>query len=78
MFMDTCAPFNPHEIIESVTLKNIHFIGLSAMEQPLHNMNNRFMSKSLKGVVKKIFFQVVMLMINCGHVDLQKIITDGT
>jgi transposase len=64
--------------IESAIKENIYFMWLSAMEQPDHNTINRFRSDRLKGVIKKVFSQVVMLMVNSGHVDLQKIYTDGT
>ena len=48
------------------------------MEQPDHNTINRFRSDRLKGVIKKVFTQVVLLMANTGQVDLQKVYTDGT
>jgi hypothetical protein len=51
---------------------------LAGMEQPDHNTINRFRCERLKGVIKKVFSQVVMLMVNSGHVDLQKVYTDGT
>jgi len=64
--------------IESAICENIHFMWLAGMEQPDHNTINRFRSDRLKGVIKKVFSQVVMLMVSSGHVDLQKIYTDGT
>ena len=64
--------------IEAATRENIHFIWLSAMEQPDHNTINRFRTDRLKGVIKKVFSQVVMLMVDSGHVDLQRVYTDGT
>jgi transposase len=64
--------------LESATMENIHFMWLSGMEQPDHNTINRFRSDRLKGVIKKVFSQVVLLMAESGHVDLQRVYTDGT
>jgi transposase len=64
--------------LEDATRENIHFMWLSGMEQPDHNTINRFRAERLKGVIKKVFTQVVMMMANSGHVDLQKVYTDGT
>lgn len=51
---------------------------LSGMEKPDHNTINRFRSDRLKGVVKEVFSQVVMMLVESGHVDLQRVFTDGT
>lgn len=64
--------------LESAVKENINFMWLAGMEQPDHNTINRFRTDRLKGVLKKIFSQVVILMANSGHVDLQKVYTDGT
>jgi transposase len=64
--------------LESATKENIHFMWLAGMEQPDHNTINRFRSDRLKGVIKKVFSQVVLLMAESGHVDLQRVYTDGT
>ena len=64
--------------LEASTRENIHFMWLSGMEQPDHNTINRFRTDRLKGVIKKVFTQVVLMMANSGHVDLQKVYTDGT
>ena len=64
--------------IEAATKENINFMWLAGMEQPDHNTINRFRTERLKGVIKKVFSQVVILMANSGHVDLQKVYTDGT
>jgi transposase len=64
--------------LEAATKENIHFMWLSGMEQPDHNTINRFRSDRLKGVIKKVFTQVVLMMAHSGHVDLQKVYTDGT
>lgn len=64
--------------LEAATRENIHFMWLSGMEQPDHNTINRFRTDRLKGVIKNVFTQVVLMMANSGHVDLQKVYTDGT
>ena len=64
--------------LEAATKENIYFMWLSGMEQPDHNTINRFRSDRLKGVIKKVFTQVVVLMSESGHVDLQNVYTDGT
>ena len=64
--------------LEAACKENIHFMWLSGMEQPDHNTINRFRTDRLNGVIKKVFTQVVLMMANSGHVDLQKVYTDGT
>lgn len=64
--------------LEAAVQENIHFIWLAGMEQPDHHTINRFRSERLKGVIKKVFSQVVLLMVESGHVDLQRVYTDGT
>ena len=64
--------------LEAATRENVYFMWLSGMEQPDHNTINRFRTDRLKGVIKKVFTQVVLLMAESGHVDLQKVYTDGT
>jgi len=64
--------------IEAAIKENIHFMWLAGMKQPDHNTINRFRSERLKGIIKKVFTQVVMLMVNSGQVDLQQVYTDGT
>lgn len=64
--------------MEAAVRENIYFMWLAGMEQPDHNTLNRFRSDKLKGVIKEVFAQVVILMVESGHVDLQKAYTDGT
>lgn len=64
--------------LEAATRENVYFMWLSGMEQPDHNTINRFRTDRLKGVIKKVFTQVVLLMADSGHVELQKVYTDGT
>ena len=59
--------------METALKENIHFMWLSAMNHPDHNTLNRFRSDRLKNVLKEIFAQVVMLLVESGHVSLQEI-----
>jgi transposase len=56
--------------IEQATKQNIHFMRLSAMSYPDHNTINRFRSDRLNGVLKEIFSQVVLLLMQ--DMDLKK------
>ena len=64
--------------IEQAVLSNIQFMWLAGMQRPDHNTINRFRSDKLKGVLKEVFSQVVVLMQEQGLVDIQTIYTDGT
>jgi len=52
--------------IEQATKQNIHFMWLSAMSYPDHNTINRFRGDRLNGVLKEIFSQVVLLLVEQG------------
>ena len=64
--------------IEDAVGANIHFMWLAGMQRPDHNTINRFRSDRLKGVLKEVFGQVVMLMVESGLVDIKTIYVDGT
>jgi hypothetical protein len=64
--------------IEDAVSSNIHFMWLAGMQNPDHNTINRFRNSKLKGVLKEVFGQVVMLMVESGLVDLKTIYVDGT
>lgn len=64
--------------LEQAVQSNIHFMWLAAMQRPDHNTINRFRSEKLKGVLKEVFGQVVVLMSEQGLVDIKTIYTDGT
>jgi transposase len=64
--------------MELAIKENIHFMWLSGMNRPDHNTLNRFRSERLKDVLKEIFAQVVLLLVESGHVSLQEIYVDGT
>jgi transposase len=64
--------------IEDAVSANIHFMWLAGMQKPDHNTINRFRNSKLKGVLKEVFGQVVMLMVESGLVDLKTVYVDGT
>ena len=64
--------------IEQAAKQNIHFMWLSAMSYPDHNTINRFRSNRLKGVLKEVFSQVVLLLVDSGVITLKEAYLDGT
>lgn len=64
--------------MEAAVKENIHFMWLAGMKRPDHNTINRFRGHRLKGVMKEVFTQVVMLLMGSGHIDMKQIYTDGT
>jgi transposase len=64
--------------IEQASKQNIHFMWLSAMSYPDHNTINRFRGDRLKGVLKEIFSQVVLLLVEKGIITLKEAYLDGT
>ncbi len=64
--------------IEQALRENIHFMWLSGGSKPDHNTINDFRGKRLKGYLKKIFNQVVLLLVEQGAISLKDIYVDGT
>lgn len=64
--------------LEAATKENIHMMWLCGMNRPDHHTINRFRGQRLKGHLKEIFKQVVLLLIESGNVSLKEIYTDGT
>jgi len=64
--------------IEQALQQNIHFMWLSGMSYPDHNTLNRFRSERLRGVLKEVFTQVVLLLVDHGHITLKEAYLDGT
>jgi len=48
------------------------------MDKPNHNAINDFRDKCLQGHLKKIFHQVVLLLVGKGVISLKDIFVDGT
>ena len=61
--------YSSRKIEQSVT-QNIHFMWLSGMNYPDHNTINRFRSDWLKGVMREVFRQVVLLLVEKGIICL--------
>ena len=64
--------------IEQALEENVHFMWLSGGSQPDHNTLNDFRGKRLKGQLKKIFNQVVILLAAEGVLSLKELMLDGT
>jgi len=64
--------------IEQALHENIHFMWLSGQSKPDHNTINDFRGKRLKGELKKIFNQVVLLLATEGMLNIKDLYVDGT
>ena len=64
--------------MEAAVKENIYFMWLAAMTQPDHHTLNRFRSERLRNILKEIFAQIVLLLVDSGHVSLKEVYTDGT
>jgi transposase len=64
--------------IEAAVKENIHFMWLAGMKRPDHHTINRFRGERLKNNIREVFTQVVVLLMEAGHVDLKAVYTDGT
>lgn len=64
--------------IEDFTSNDIRFMWLSGMQRPDHNTINNFRGSKLKGTLREIFTQVVLLFAQEKMVTLKKCYTDGT
>lgn len=64
--------------IEVLLTRDVQFMWLAGMCTPDHNTINRFRSDKLKGVLKDVFTQIVILLADSGHVGLKDINVDGT
>jgi transposase len=64
--------------LEAFASESIHCMWLTSLQKPDHNTINRFRSERLKRPLKKIFCEVVKLLIESNHVSLQEVYIDGT
>ena len=64
--------------MEAALKENIYFMWLAGMAQPDHHTLNRFRSERLRSILKEVFSQIVLLLVDSGHVSLKEIYTDGT
>jgi hypothetical protein len=51
---------------------------LSGLSQPDHHTINRFRSERLRNILKEVFAQIVLLLVDSGQVSLKEIYTDGS
>ena len=59
-------------------MKTPTLCGWAGMQKPDHTTIARFRTSRLKGALKEVFSQVVLLLVDSGHIDLQTGYTDGT
>jgi len=64
--------------IEKALNENICFMWLCGMQQPDHNTLNNFRRGQLKGTVKDVFGQVLLMLVEQGYVQLKEYYVDGT
>ena len=64
--------------IEASLEENIYFMWLAGMQQPDHHTINRFRGERLRNILKEVFAQVILLLVDSGQVSLQEIYTDGS
>lgn len=64
--------------IENAIKSNIYFMWLAAFEQPDHGTINYFRSTRLKDSIKKIFSEIVLLLVGADVISLKTQFTDGT
>jgi transposase len=64
--------------MEVAVKENIHFMWLSGMAKPDHHTLNRFRSERLRNILREVFSQIVLLLVDTGHVNLKEVYTDGT
>ncbi|MDR0833524.1 MAG: IS1182 family transposase [Candidatus Symbiothrix sp.] len=64
--------------IEQNTRDRISFMWLSGMQTPDHNTINLFRSLHLKDTISDIFTQVVLMLVDMGHLTLETAYFDGT
>jgi len=64
--------------IETRLRENICYMWLCGMQQPDHGTLNSFRRGKLKGTVKEVFAQVLLLLVDRGYVRLEDYHVDGT
>jgi len=64
--------------IEASLKENIHYMWVSGMSTPDHNTINRFRGDRLQEVLKQVFSQVVLLLVDHGLVNMKEVYLEGT
>src|SRR5690606_19010250 len=62
--------------MEKALEENIHFMWLSGGNRPDHRTINRFRSDKLKGLIKDVFTEILILLAELGHVKLEGYFVD--
>lgn len=64
--------------LEQACQENVHFMWLAGGAKPDHNTIADFRSKRLKDHLKKIFNEIVKLLVEEGVISLKEVVVDGT
>jgi transposase len=64
--------------LEAAAWESVYMMWLTGMSRPDHHTINRFRGERLKGVLKEVFTQVVLMLNASEHLDLKEVYTDGT
>jgi transposase len=64
--------------MEQALKENVHFMWLAGGAKPDHNTINDFRGKRLRGQLKEVFNQVVVLLAEAGAITLKEVVLDGT
>jgi len=64
--------------MEEVIKENIHMMWLSGHNRPDHHTLNRFRRERLRETLRKIFSEVVEMLVANGQISMQEIYVDGT
>lgn len=59
-------------------LENVHYMWLSGNQTPDFRTVNNFRSHHLKDAINQLFTQVVLMLVEMGHISLQTVYIDGT
>ncbi len=59
-------------------LENVHYMWLSGNQTPDFRTVNNFRSQHLKDTINQLFTQVVLMLVEMGHISLQTVYIDGT
>lgn len=59
-------------------LENVHYMWLSGNQTPDFRTVNNFRSHHLKDAINQLFTQVVLMLVEMGHISLQTAYIDGT
>ncbi len=73
-----CKKIYSSRQIAAALRENIHFMWLSGENTPDFRTINDFRGKRMKGVIQKVFSEVLVYLIEAGYVKLEHYFVDGT